>query len=158
MKTVNTSTLENRLNLLETYIPHSKSIDVTISKVDVAWHLDHNLKVINAVVKSMKSSDPTLFRNNFSLIGKICFKIGFFPRGKAKAPKYVKPPEIILESAIISQLAEARKHIEEIKNLDKNAYFRHPIFGHINKKRVIRFMDTHTNHHLKIIKSILKNA
>ena len=156
MKTVNTSTLENRLNTLESYIPHSKSVDLNISKVDVAWHLDHSLKVLNAVAKSMETSDPALFRNNFSLIGKICLKIGFFPRGKAKAPKYVQPPEVILDSAIVSQLVEARQHIKGINKLDDNAYFRHPLFGHINKKRVIRFMDTHTNHHLKIVKSILK--
>ncbi|MEO9571144.1 MAG: DUF1569 domain-containing protein [Polaribacter sp.] len=156
MKTINISTLENRLKTLESYIPHSKSIDVTISKAAVAWHIDHSLKVINAVVISMKSSDPTLFRNNFSFLGKLFFKLGFFPRGKAKAPKYVKPPEVILDSAIIIQLAEARKHIKEIKELNENAYFRHPIFGHIQKKRVIRFIDIHTNHHLKIIKSILK--
>jgi hypothetical protein len=156
MKTVNTSTLENRLKILESYIPHSKSVDLNISKADVAWHLDHSLKVINAVAQSMGTSDPTLFRNNFTLIGKICLKIGFFPRGKAKAPKYVKPPEVILDSAIVSQLAEARQHIKGINNLDENAYFRHPLFGHINKKRVFRFMDTHTKHHLKIVKSILK--
>ena len=156
MKTVNTSTLENRLNTLESYIPDSKSVEITISKADVAWHLDHSLKVINAVAKSMETSDPTLFRNNFSLVGKICFMLGFFPRGKAKAPKYVQPPDVILDSAIVSQLAEARQHIKGINNLDEKAYFRHPLFGHINKKRVIRFLDTHTNHHLKIVKSILK--
>ena len=156
MKTVNTSTLENRLNLLESYIPHSKSLDTNVSKVAISWHLDHSLKVLNAVAESMEKSDPTLFRNNFTLIGKICFKLGYFPRGKAKAPKYVKPPEVILDSAIVSQLAEARQHIKEINNLDDNAYFRHPLFGHINKKRVFRFMDTHTKHHLKIVKSILK--
>lgn len=156
MKTVNTSTLENRLNLLESYIPHSKSVDTSVSKADVAWHLDHSLKVLNAVAESMEKSDPTLFRNNFTLIGKICFKLGFFPRGKANAPEYLKSPEVILEAAIVTQLAEAREHIKVIKNLDENAYFRHPLFGHINKKRVFRFMDTHTNHHLKIVKSILK--
>ena len=156
MKTVNTSTLENRLNTLESYIPHSKSVDLNISKAAVAWHLDHSLKVINAVVKSMETSDPTLFRNNFTLIGKICLKIGFFPRGKAKAPKYVHPPEVILDSAIILQLAAAKQHIKGINNLEENAYFRHPLFGHINTKRVVRFLDTHTNHHLKIVKSIVK--
>ena len=156
MKTVNTSTLENRLNLLESYIPHSKSVAVNVSKAAVAWHLDHSLRVLNAVAESMSKSDPTLFRNNFTFIGKICLKIGFFPRGKAKAPEYLKSPEIILEAALVSQLAAARAHIKVIKNLEENAYFRHPLFGHINKKRVFRFMDTHTNHHLKIVKSILK--
>lgn len=156
MQKLNTSKIENQLKQIENYIPNREAIKTEISKANVAWHLDHSLKVINAVAKSMETSDPILFRNNFTLIGKICFKLGFFPRGKAKAPKYVQPPEVILDSAIISQLAEARQNIKGINNLEENAYFRHPLFGHINKKRVIRFLSTHTNHHLKIVKSILK--
>ena len=156
MKTVSTKTLENRLTLLESYILNYEDINKNVSKVSVAWHLDHSLKVINAVVKSMENSDIALYENNFKLIGKVLLKLGFFPRGKAKAPKYVKPPEVILKSAIIAQLEEAKQNIKAIPNLDKNAYFKHPLFGNTNKFRVVRFLDTHTNHHLKIVQSILK--
>ena len=156
MKTINISALENKLQLIESYIPKSDLIDTGVSKVSVAWHIDHSLKVINSVVKSMENSDPTLYENNFKFLGKVLLNIGFFPRGKAKAPKYVKPPEVILKPEIITQLAEAKQNIKAIQNLDKNAYFKHPLFGNINKFRVIRFLDTHTNHHLKIVKSILK--
>ena len=156
MKTVSTKTLENRLALLESYILNYEDINKNVSKVSVAWHLDHSLKVINAVVKSMENSDIALYENNFKLIGKVLLKLGFFPRGKAKAPKYVKPPEVILKSAIIAQLEEAKQNIKAIPNLDKNAYFKHPLFGNTNKFRVVRFLDTHTNHHLKIVQSILK--
>jgi len=68
----------------------------------------------------------------------------------------VKPPEVILKSAIIDQLEEARQNIKRIQNLDERAYFKHPVFGNTNKFKVARFLDTHTNHHLKIVKSILK--
>ncbi|WP_347173533.1 DUF1569 domain-containing protein [Polaribacter uvawellassae] len=156
MKTINTSALENRLQLLESYIPNYKDINTNVSKAGVAWHLDHSLKVINAVVKNMENSDPNLYEDNFKFVGKVLLKLGFFPRGKAKAPKYVKPPEVILKSAIITQLAEAKQNIKEIQNLNENAYFKHPLFGNTNKFRVVRFLDTHTNHHLKIVKKILK--
>tara|TARA_R110002033_G_scaffold5978_9_gene24446 strand:- start:17322 stop:17792 length:471 start_codon:yes stop_codon:yes gene_type:complete len=156
MKTVNTKILENRLALLESYIPNYEDINTNVSKASVAWHLDHSLKVINSVVKSMENSDPTLYEDNFKFLGKVFLKLGFFPRGKAKAPKYVKPPEVILESDIISQLTKAKQNVKAISNLDKNTYFKHPLFGNTNKFRVVRFLDTHTNHHLKIVKSILK--
>ncbi|MFK8060809.1 MAG: DUF1569 domain-containing protein [Polaribacter sp.] len=156
MKTLNTTTLENRLNFLESYIPHFESINLKVSKVNVAWQLDHSLKVLNTVAISMEKSDPTKYINNFSFLGKVFLKLGYFPRGKARAPKYVTPPEIILKEDLIKQLAEAREHIKNVLTLDENAYFKHPLFGHINKKRVFRFMDTHTNHHLKIVQRILK--
>ena len=156
MKIVNTSVLENRLTLLESYIPQSESINTTVSKAAISWHLDHSLKVINAVVKSMEDSDPTTYVANFSFLGKLFLKLRFFPRGKAKAPKYLKSPDVILEAAISTQLAAARQNIKGIQHLNENAYFKHPLFGNTNKQRLIRFLDTHTNHHLKIVKSILK--
>jgi hypothetical protein len=156
MSSVDITVLQNKLDLMKGLIPKSEAIKTSISKANVAWHLDHSLKVINAVVTAMQNSDPALYEDNFSFIGKLLLKFRFFPRGKAKAPKYVTPPEIIKEDAIILQLAEARAQIKTISSLDNNAYFKHPLFGNINKSRVVQFLEAHTNHHMKIVKSILK--
>ena len=156
MKTLDITVLQNALKDIEDYLPNSEVVNTNISKASVSWHLDHSLKVINAVVKNMQDSDPALYKDNFSLVGKLLLKFRFFPRGKAKAPKHVTPPETILKDDIILQLTEAREQIKTISGLDKNAYFKHPLFGNVNKSRVIRFLDAHTNHHLKIVKSILE--
>ena len=156
MKTLNTQVLDKRLALLESYIPQFETKNNKVSKATIGWQIDHSLKVINAVSISMLKSDPEMYKNNFSFLGKLFLKMGFFPRGKAKAPKYVQPPEIILKEDLINQMVEAKENIIKIQNLDKNAFFKHPLFGHINTTRVIRFMDTHTNHHIKIIKNILQ--
>jgi hypothetical protein len=156
MKTLNITVLQNALNTIESYIQHSERINTNVSKVNVAWQLDHSLKVINSVVKNMHNSDPVLYKDNFSFLGKLLLKLKFFPRGKAKAPKYVMPSETILIDDIKTQLAEARQNIKTIPDLDKNAFFKHPLFGNVNTWRVIQFLDAHTNHHLKIVKSILK--
>lgn len=156
MNPLNTKALESKLERIESYIPDAERINLKVSKVNVAWQLDHSLKVIIAVVKNMEASDPSLYKNNFSFLGKMFLSMGYFPRGKAKSPKYVKPPEVILNSDLISQVSEARQKIKDLQKLDKNAYFKHPIFKNVNKNRVVQFLDTHTNHHLKIVKSILK--
>ena len=114
-------------------------------------HIDSLLEV-----KGLITDIATKFKNNFSFLGRIFFTLGFFPRGKAKSPKYVKPPETILKEDLISQLKTAKNNINNIIDLDKNAYFKHPIFGNINKKRVTKFLKLHTNHHLKIVRDILK--
>lgn len=156
MKTLNTKTLDKRLALLESHISYFETKNLKVSKATIGWQIDHSLKVINAVAINMLNSDPEKYKNNFSFLGRIFLKLGFFPRGKARAPKYVQPPEVILKEDLIKQLVEARENIIKIQDLDENAFFKHPLFGHINTKRVIRFMDTHTNHHLKIVKNILK--
>ena len=156
MSSVNITVLQKELDILEGLIPKSKAINTSVSKANVAWHIDHSLKVINAVVKNMQDSDTALYKDNFSLVGKLLLKFKYFPRGKAKAPKYVTPPETILKDDIVLQLTEARALIKTISSLDNNAYFKHPLFGNINKSRVVQFLEAHTSHHLKIVKSILK--
>ena len=156
MKTLRIKVLENALQNIENYIPKSEVINTNVSKVNVAWHLDHSLKVINAVVKNMQNSDSETYKNNFTLMGRIVFALKYIPRGKGKAPKHVMPSETILIDDIKTQLEEAKKNINTIPDLDLNAYFKHPLFGNVNTSRVIRFLDAHTNHHLKIVKSILK--
>ena len=156
MSSVNITVLQKKLDILEGLISKSKAINTSVSQANVAWHIDHSLKVINAVVKNMQDSDTALYKDNFSLVGKLLLKFKYFPRGKAKAPKYVTPPETILKDDIVLQLTEARALIKTISSLDNNAFFKHPLFGNINKARVVQFLDAHTNHHLKIVKSILK--
>lgn len=147
--------VEDAVNNLESCIENYNVSNPKISKVTVAWHIDHSLKVINKVIVALQSSDPKTYKSNFSFLGKVFFALGFFPRGKAKAPKYVKPPETILKEALVSQVELAKTNIKTLNNLKENAYFKHPLFGNINKKRVYRFVMLHTNHHLKIINDIL---
>ncbi len=145
------------LNSLEAHIENHSVSNPKISNVDIAWHIDHSLKVINNVIIALQKSDPNSYKKNFSFLGKLFFKLGFFPRGKAKAPKHVKPPEVILKEDLISQIQLAKTNVETIASLDKNAYFKHPLFGNINTTRVYRFLVLHTNHHLKIINDIMKD-
>ncbi|WCO01429.1 DUF1569 domain-containing protein [Psychroserpens ponticola] len=143
------------LETLETHIEHHTVANPKVSNSDVAWHIDHSLKVINKVTASLQASLPNTYKNNFSFLGKLFFTLGFFPRGKAKAPKYVKPPEVVLKKDLISQTELAKANVKTIASLDKNAYFKHPIFGNVNTTRVYRFLLLHTNHHLKIINDIM---
>lgn len=148
-------TVNKTLDKLELAIKNHSVSNPKVSKSNVAWHIDHSLKVINNVCIALQKSDPILYKNNFSLLGKLFFTLGFFPRGKAKAPEHVKPPEVITKEDIISQIQLAKTNVGIIASLDKNAFFKHPLFGHINTTRAPKFLVLHTNHHLKIIKAIV---
>lgn len=153
---MNVTKLNLLLSNLETHIENHAASNPKVSKSNVGWHLDHSLKVINSVSRVLHDSDPKSYKNNFSFLGKLFFTLGFFPRGKAKAPAQVKPPEVILKEDISSQLELAKSNIKTLHTLDKYAYFKHPLFGDINKARIPRFLELHTNHHLKIINDVLK--
>ena len=147
--------LHLEVSALEQHITNHHLANLKISKGAIGWHIDHSLKVINNVSLALKRSDPETYKNNFTFLGKLFFALGFFPRGKAKAPQLVRPPEIILKTDLLSQLDLGKTNINAISNADKNAYFKHPLFGHINSTRVYRFLAMHTHHHIKIINDIM---
>lgn len=138
---------------------HLNAIDVSnkkVSKSNVGWHFDHSLKVILGVTNFLIKSDPKEYQKSFHLIRTITFAVGAFPRGKVQAPKRVLPPETVLKQDLEAQLNLANENLKLIKDLDDNSYFEHPIFKHLNKKQTVKFLKLHTNHHIKIVKDILK--
>jgi hypothetical protein len=148
--------LSSYIQKLEYHISKYEVTNPKVSQASIGWHLDHSLKVINNVCIALQNSDPKAYKNNLTFLGKFFLILGKFPRGKAKAPKHVKPSEIITTADLISQIEAAIQNIKIISTLPKNAHFKHPMFGHINRNRVMRFLEVHTNHHLKIIRDILK--
>jgi hypothetical protein len=149
--------IDSYVNQLENHIPKYQVKHSKVSQSTIGWQIDHSLKVINSVIITLQSSDPSSYKNNFSFLGKFFFTLGFFPRGKARAPKYVRPPETILKEDLVSQVQLANSNIKILQGLDKNAFFKHPLFGNINTRRVHRFLELHTKHHLKIIEDIKSN-
>lgn len=141
---------------LEHYISVKDKRKDSVSMSDVAWQIDHSLKVFNLVSETLLKSNPEDYKSNFNTWRLVLFTIGYFPRGKVKAPKYVRPPEIITIEDLDEQIQLAYKNIETLKLANKHAHFKHFIFGVLHKKQTIRFLQLHTNHHLKIIRDILK--
>ncbi|HSI69076.1 MAG TPA: DUF1569 domain-containing protein [Gillisia sp.] len=152
----NFKVLNRHLDEMEEYIPFIKTRDLNVSRVDIGWHLDHSLKVINGVFSTLKESDPERYRPKFSFSRIVVFTLGRFPRGKAKAPKEVMPGTEVDQKDLIARLEEARENFRSFDSLHKNNYFKHPYFHHLNKKGAKRLMEVHTRHHLKIIRDILR--
>jgi hypothetical protein len=140
---------------LEKAIPFYDQRQELVSAENVAWHLDHSLKVINNVCEGLKTSNPENYKSTFSILKFYIFLRGRIPRGKAKAPKSVVSNDEIIKSSIESQLALAKINLQEIKNLPANSHFQHPYFGKLSLKKSQHFLAIHTNHHLFIVNDIL---
>jgi hypothetical protein len=152
-----TEILLQLLTKIEANIPHKAAKNPSVSKATVGWQLDHALKVFNAVSEWTENSNPEDYEFKLNYWRTVLLTLGYFPRGRVKAPKHVLPPESITTEDLEKQLQTARTHVDKLKMLPKNAYFKHFIFGKLNKKQTLRFLEVHTNHHLKIVKAILKN-
>lgn len=148
--------LDKEFSAIKHYISLKDKENVSVSKANVAWHLDHSLKVINSVCTTFKASKESEYKREFNVTRLLIFALGFFPRGKVKAPKQVMPPTIIEKKDLENQLNEAIENIEVIKNLHPHQNFVHPIFKQLNRKQTLEFLKLHTVHHLKIIKDMLR--
>jgi len=141
---------------LAMYIPNCDQSNKVISEVTVGWHIEHCLLVIKKITATVAQSDPLLFKSKFNLARFIYFLTKNFPRGKAKAPKAVIPTDVITLETLKESLENTYQAIAYLKECETNQYFMHPFFGQLNKKQTIKFLAIHTEHHLKIIRDILK--
>jgi hypothetical protein len=149
--------LHKLLNQLESDISSFDKVNLAVSSGSVGWHIEHSLKTIDQIVTACKNSNPSNYqwRFNFNrfLILTIAKKI---PRGKAKAPKIVRPEGEISSETLGLSLSKVKGNLMDWEKLDKNAHFPHPFFGILNKKETDNFLALHTKHHLMIIKDILE--
>jgi len=152
------SFLDSEFSKIASYVSQRDALNPKVSKVDVAWHLDHILKTVIVVCKSLEVSKPEDYKSNFNLTRTMIYLWGDFPRGVAKAPRVVRPPDVIRTEDLHLQIATAKAGLKTIQGLDENAHFEHPYFSIINKKQSIRFLKIHTRHHLRIVRDIIKNT
>ena len=149
--------LHKLLDQLESDISSFDKVNLTVSSGSVGWHIAHSLKTIDQIVTACKHSNPTEYQWHFNfkrfLIMSVAKKI---PRGKARAPKIVRPEGDIDTESLALSLEKVRENIMDWKSLDKNVHFPHPFFGVLNKKETEKFLILHTKHHKMIIDDILK--
>ena len=148
--------LNNLINELEQHISFLDKTNTTVSKASVGWHIEHSLKVLTQIIDAVEKSDPNTYQRRFNLIGKLILSFNTIPRGKGKAPKTVIPEGNISSETLKHHIEKTQFMITKIENLHPNSYFKHPYFGDLNLKPTKKFITIHTNHHLKIIKDIIK--
>ena len=150
------SSLKTLLSELESKIEHCDVSNLDISKSTVGWQIDHSLRVVNGVISQLKNSNPEDYKWKFNFKRLLIFSLNKIPRGKATAPKSVQSFEKIFRINLINQIEISKKLIADLDNLHKNSNFKHPYFDVLNLKQTIKFLNIHTNHHLKIVNDILQ--
>lgn len=152
--TLNIDTLQSQLRELKDFIPEKKVLAPRVSSAPIGWHIAHSLLVINNIFDSLKASAPENYKRSFSFWKATVMLLRKIPRGRARSPKGVLPPEEIETEFLQKQAEQATANILLIENLPKKAFFKHPFFKHLNRDETKKFLEIHTEHHLKIIREI----
>jgi hypothetical protein len=146
---------KNMILRLESLMPHADKINPAVSAREVAWHLEHSLKIICSICKTLVNSRPENYSSNFN-VSKYCVLWSKrIPRGKGRSPKHFNNRQVINISGLPKLLKDAESALADLENLDPKQHFRHPLFGDLNLSQGKKFILIHTNHHLDIINEIL---
>jgi len=143
------------VNQLENKISENEKININISNTNVGWHIEHSLLVIDEVIKELASSNPKNYTWNFNIYKYFIFIINKIPRGRKKSPSSVHPLINYDKTSLHLHVLNTKKHCEELNNIKADQFFQHPHLGKLNLKSSIKFLELHTEHHLKIIDDIL---
>lgn len=148
--------LSTEIEKVEKYADQSTVLNDQVSKSTVGWHLDHVLLVIGSIYKQLESSDSSKYQRKFNKIRTLVFTLNGIPRGRGKSPDRVYAKEDVSKEEIIDRLKEVKATLTKFDSLPNGVYFDHPYFGMLTRAETKKFVKIHTNHHLKIVKDILK--
>lgn len=147
--------INQQLEEIEGYLSQLDVEKQEVSKSTVGWQVDHSTMVLEGVLKVLKKSKPEDYRYQFNFTRLMIFTLGKIPRGKAKAPKTVRPKGTADAEQLKARIAVIQELLTRVDALPKKANFDHLFFGLLNKPKTLKFLKIHTEHHLKIIRDIL---
>jgi hypothetical protein len=150
------SKLEFLLNELEIVMPQHEMLKMEVSKASIGWQIEHSLLTIDGIIGVLKKSKPIDYRWRFNVSRVLIFASGKIRRGIAQAPEAVTPKSNFNIETLQLHINQTKEKIKLLSSLHANQYFTHRFLGMLNSKSSIKFLEIHTNHHLRIIFDIMK--
>ena len=126
-----------------------------VSEWSIGMHVHHCCLTMIAICQSLIASTPPPPRSRFSLVTALVFSSGRFPRGRARAPDGVLPRQDVSPTELSTLLDQSQRILTEVPDLDPKTWFRHFVFGVLDRDKTMRLILIHNRHHLRIISDIV---
>lgn len=121
-------------------------------------HVDHTARVALAMLKgSLRTDLPRLTPIN--LLGRVILTLGRIPRGLGRAPEKYRGARVPAETLLhtLSELDTVSATVDTAELTSRPIpCIPHPRFGGLTPEQTLRFIAIHNDHHLRIIRDILK--
>ncbi len=134
-----------------------------VSSWNVGEQLEHLVLVDGSLLKVLEKAEPDAGSagRGPTAIGRLFLSLGAIPRGRGKAPSFASPSDVELDqveprlSAVRERFAALAPDLGRLET--RGALARHPVFGHLDGRRWLRFAGIHHHHHWKIIRDIRRS-
>ena len=137
------------------HVLHAHRRAPAVSAWSVGQHLEHSFISATGIIRQLAASIPGQRRRAWSLLWTVVSLTGHIPRGRGVAPPAVHPQPEPTAERLAEVHAEAVANLGRVDAIDPRAWFLHPVFGVLERRGALRFIDIHHRHHAKIIRDIL---
>ena len=145
------------LSGLREAVDHAGSRRPAVSAWSVGQHVGHCALAVRGIAKALLRSRPPMpSRRRGWAWRQVILRTGWIPRGRARAPEGVVPPEELEEEALQALLDECAELLGAVSHLGDDAWFEHFALGVMDRDAALRFLEVHDAHHLKIVADILR--
>lgn len=124
----------------------------------LAEQLDHTTKVTASIVDVLGDPNAQRREGGINVIGRLVLRFGWIPRGVGKSPKRFRgAPAVAADlDGAIDRVARAFDALPfDALRKSRVPLVPHPRFGSLTPPQALRFIEVHTQHHLKIIDDIV---
>jgi hypothetical protein len=143
---------------LERMLPLVALRATAVSGWSVGEQIEHVIAVGDSILDGLAEETRTEHEKPLRFSGKFVLLTGFIPRGRGRSPEKLRPSGIAAEE-LRGRLQRFRERLRAIRengaSLDTNrSRFNHPLFGTLDARQWVRFVDIHQHHHVKIVRDI----
>ena len=148
-------TVDFGLQAFRNCIPKADLCVPAVSKWSVGKHVHHCCLAMIGICQTLSTSTPPPPRSRFSLIPALIFLSGRIPRGRGRSPDVVVPKHDVSPAELLELLEESEHKLNDVPQLDAGTWFKHFVFGVLDRDKAIKFIMIHNRHHLRIISDIM---
>lgn len=150
--------LSNEISELESYLDNLRLISTDVSTVDVGWHIDHVLRANVVICYQLIQSDNETPKRNYNLHKARISLTKSIPRGKKETHPSVSSAKEVTIQDVQRRLKTLKALLPKLEDCHPENGFVHQAIGWMNLEWSKKFMQIHTEHHLKIIRDIFMSV
>ena len=150
--------LQDQIQQIRNLIPRGELLSQSVSSWPVGYHIQHLSLAMSGVAKALELSTPPVPRQLPKPAWLAIGLMGRIPRGKAQSPDISRPKHAKGEEELNAFLEKAESRIITATQLPDDRWFKHHLLGVLDKRNSLKFVRIHNDHHLAIMKDIVRDA
>ncbi len=147
---------KSQIDELRSLIPERARRSGPVSAWSVGQHLEHCVLSMRSMLGNLLACTGPAPEASPAPAGLRVLAAGKIPRGAAEAPEVARPKVDAAPDELEIGLAECSSLLLRAPEIREDAWSRHFALGILRRDQAMRFLEIHTDHHLGIIRDILR--